>query len=306
MEEHSKDNELCIDIIDIGQGDSIFIEGRDGTTMLVDSGPWYKSQQICDYLEDHDVNHLDYLVATHHDADHIGGHADIIDAYGSEGIGEVYGPMGGDDMGEDPSETKLQYKEALKETKLEETELKEGEDFVLDGAEINVLNPSQEIDSTDRNENSVVLQVTQSDNSVLLAGDVEGEAEERLSEQYPEQLGAVDVAKVPHHGAENGFGSDSLAHIDSKSLIISSSLNNHYYPDENEYDAHPHDEMLERVHEQVEDSDLYWTPFHGTTSTTIDDDGIQIETARGERTLSAADIVALKYYGRSNDLTTSN
>ncbi|WP_248910528.1 ComEC/Rec2 family competence protein [Halocatena marina] len=295
------EDQLCVDVIDVGQGDSILLKGSDGTTVLVDSGPWYSSDQVLDHLDNRDINYLDHFVTTHFDADHIGGHSDVIEAYGSDRIGTVHAPH---QEGVEPPDTKAmnQFKDSMIENGIKPNQIEEGDSFDLGDAEVDILNPSQEIDSTDRNENSVVLQVTQSDNSVLLAGDVEGEAEERLSGQYPEQLSAVDVAKVPHHGAENGFGSNSLAHIDSESLIISSSLNNQYYPDENEYDAHPHDEMLERVHEQVEDSDLYWTPFHGTTSTTIDDDGIQIETARGERTLSAADIVALKYYGRSNDL----
>lgn len=84
---------LRVDLIDVGQADSILLEGPNGTTMLVDSGHWRdRGEHVLDHLDERGIDHLDYLVATHDDRDHIGGHAAIIEEFGSDGIGTVYGP----------------------------------------------------------------------------------------------------------------------------------------------------------------------------------------------------------------------
>ena len=66
------DSGFQIDFIDVGQGDAILVR-CDGHYMLVDGGKADASALIYSYLKSNGIKHLDYMVATHPDADHIGG-----------------------------------------------------------------------------------------------------------------------------------------------------------------------------------------------------------------------------------------
>ena len=72
------DGELEIHHIDVGQADSTLIITPEGETILIDTGDWRQSGQgVIDYLDAHDIDRIDHLVATHAHADHIGGHDEI-------------------------------------------------------------------------------------------------------------------------------------------------------------------------------------------------------------------------------------
>lgn len=294
-------DQLRVDIIDVGQGDSILLEGPDETTMLIDSGPRQDhGKTVLEHLDEHDINHLDHLVATHYDADHIGGHADIIESFGSDRIDTVHVPQWEEI---EPQDTKTvgRFRSSLLRNDIDVNKIKEGDDLTIDGADVDVLNPSPSVETADRNENSVALQVTHNDQSILLAGDVEGEAEGQMFEQYSDQLSTVDSVKASHHGSYNGTGTTSINGTDPESIFISSSLTNGFLHGSGD-NAHPHDEMLKRVHDHEGDIDHYWTAVHGTTSAIVEEDGIRIDPTNERDPLSAADVAALKYYGRDNDL----
>jgi competence protein ComEC len=66
-------SELEIHFIDVGQGDAVLVVAPDGWTALVDTGPPDAGTQVLNYLMEQGVNHLNHLVLTHTDADHLGG-----------------------------------------------------------------------------------------------------------------------------------------------------------------------------------------------------------------------------------------
>ncbi|WP_320939042.1 MBL fold metallo-hydrolase, partial [Lysinibacillus capsici] len=72
-------HEMQVHFIDVGQGDSILIESPSGKTMLIDGGVKGAGQQIVSYLKELGINKLDIVVATHPDADHIGGFIPVLD-----------------------------------------------------------------------------------------------------------------------------------------------------------------------------------------------------------------------------------
>jgi len=85
--------ELEIHHIDVGQADSTLLITPDGETILIDTGHWTDDgETVVDYLDRHDIDRIDHLIATHAHADHIGGHAEIITEYETErdGIGTIY------------------------------------------------------------------------------------------------------------------------------------------------------------------------------------------------------------------------
>jgi competence protein ComEC len=276
-------------MIDVGQGDSTLIEGPDGGTMLIDSGPWYNSDQVLDHLDAHDIDHLDHLVATHDDADHIGGHPDIIEAFGSDRIGAVHGPkMPGRE--EKDTGAKTRYEDALSEHGLEENQLKEGSsNITLSGVEVDVLNPSSEVGSTEYNENSLVMQITHGEQSFLLTGDAVGKAETHLVDNYSEQLDSVDVFKAPHHGADNGTRAEMLMTCSSAVVCFSHGENNQH--------DHPTRDTLART--RLADTEVVSSVVHGSTTFTLDgEETIDIEHEREVETRDVADVTAMIHFAR--------
>lgn len=66
-------DDMRVSFIDVGQGDAILIEAPNGKTMLVDGGKKGEGKAVVEYIRQQGVKRLDYVVATHPDADHIGG-----------------------------------------------------------------------------------------------------------------------------------------------------------------------------------------------------------------------------------------
>ena len=79
--------------IDVGQADATLIVTPAGETILIDSGDWRQDgSTVLAYLDEQDIDRLDHLVATHAHADHIGGHATLIEEFETnrDGIGAIY------------------------------------------------------------------------------------------------------------------------------------------------------------------------------------------------------------------------
>ena len=72
---------LQITYLDVGQGDCTFIQLPNGETMLIDAGNHKDGQSIIQYIQSQDTEVLDYVIATHPHADHIGGMAEVIRAF---------------------------------------------------------------------------------------------------------------------------------------------------------------------------------------------------------------------------------
>lgn len=89
------DGELTVYMLNVGQGSSTLIIGPTGETILIDSGDWRDDgASVIDFLEARDITRIDHLATSHPDADHIGGHAAIIDHFeeNGDGVGAVYDP----------------------------------------------------------------------------------------------------------------------------------------------------------------------------------------------------------------------
>ena len=80
---------LTVHFLDVGQGDSEFIVLPDGKTMLIDAGESECGSTVVSYIKNLGYSKIDYLVATHPHADHIGGMTKVIQSFS---IGAVYMP----------------------------------------------------------------------------------------------------------------------------------------------------------------------------------------------------------------------
>lgn len=85
----SQNDYVSVHFIDVSQGDCQLIELPEGKTMLIDAGDNGTEDRIIDYIESLGIKKIDYLVATHPHADHIGGMAEVIANFD---IGEIYMP----------------------------------------------------------------------------------------------------------------------------------------------------------------------------------------------------------------------
>lgn len=313
---------------DVGQADAYSIITPD-ERIMIDVGEY----QIVSALDTHDSRTIDHLITTHVHDDHIAGLRHLSNEEYS--VEQAYRPNAnrseiGYETGYVNPIILEEYFENLSELGVDFDEIdpvSTGNDILggeTEESSLSVLSPpatsdvlrpkSQETGDPCKfkpekvNPNGVVSKFKGPDGvSGLFMGDVGDEdahyAESWLLEQHNDPDSDVDlnaaILFLGHHGARHGTGAKFLDAVDPEHVVISSSLTNDYTSSENQYDGHPHDATLKRLHEQ--DVAVHWTAVHGTINTTVEDDTVQIEHTTGIET-TAADLAALKYYARANDL----
>lgn len=255
-------HEMQVHFIDVGQGDSILIESPSGKTMLIDGGVKGAGQQIVSYLKELGINKLDIVVATHPDADHIGGLIPVLDNMTIEQFfdsGKVH--------------TSQTFEEML--TRIDEKNIpyhvpKIGDDIEFDkDVNVKVLNANDQ--ATDNNDASIVLKMTYGNVSFLLTGDA-GVALEKEMLQYDVK---ATVLKAGHHGSNTSSSEEFIQAVKPEVTILS-------YGEDNKY-GHPHAEIVDRL--QAIGSKIYATADLGTI--TVSTDGVNYavngkETSRVE------------------------
>lgn len=253
-------HEMHVHFIDVGQGDSILIESPSGKTMLIDGGVKVAGQQIVSYLNELGINKLDIVVATHPDADHIGGLIPVLDNMTTEQFydsGKVH--------------TSQTFEEML--TQIDEKNIpyhvpKIGDDIEFDkDVNVKVLNANDQ--ATDNNDASIVLKMTYGNVSFLLTGDA-GVALEKEMLQYDVK---ATVLKAGHHGSNTSSSDEFVQAVKPEVAILS-------YGEDNKY-GHPHAEVMDRL--QAIGSKIYATADLGTI--TVSTDGVNY-TVNGKETSS--------------------
>ena len=252
----SSDEVLRLHVLNVGQGQSILIQGPEGYRVLVDGGPDSKSatQAIGRILGPLDRN-LDLVVLTHPDEDHFRGLAEVVERY------DVGGVLEGPGQGENP--LYLEWQAAVDRKRIQRIIAVEGQAVILGGTTtIEVLNPPT-LPSTSRsgvNNSSIVLRLTYGNVSFLLTADIEAEAEQRLLRQG--QSLDADVLQVAHHGSKTSTTLGFLEAVSPITAVISAGLDNRH--------GHPHSEVLSRL-EGATDSDMIFnTAEHGNVEFVTD------------------------------------
>lgn len=225
---------LEIYVVDVGQGDAIVLRMPNGATVLIDGGRGWLSgnsdPDITRFLKSLGVSRLDLVVATHADADHIGGLPNVLKRFQ---IGSfVHGP---DSSGSDL------YDELRRELAIAPYPVREvfaGETLSAFGdVEIEVLNP---LPGTDNNDASVALLVEYGEIEILLTGDIEAATERRLLESG--RVRDIEVLKVAHHGSASSTTEEFLEAFDPEIALISVGRGNIY--------RHPSTMVIERLEER--------------------------------------------------------
>lgn len=217
---------LTVTWLDVGQGDAAVIQCG-GQTMLIDGGKPEKSSYIYAWLQQHGLSYLDVIVATHVDADHIGG---LSGALNYASVGTAYCPVT-----TGTTETFQSFVKYLAQQGKQITVPTAGETFELGGAQVQILGPLHSAE--DSNDNSIVLKVSFGATSFLFTGDAE-----RAEEQDLLNAGVnlqSTVLKVGHHGSDTSTSYPFLRAVAPQYAVISVGAGNSY--------GHPTEAVLSRL-----------------------------------------------------------
>ena len=263
---------LSVHFINVGGSVATLVVAPSGETMLVDTGHYDDDgEHVIDYLERHGVDRIDHLVTSHGDADHVGGHAAVIEHFETEGdgVGAVYDPGIAASTA-----TYERYLDAVERHDVTLYETRAGDDIEFGAVDVAVFGPPEPyIDGEARNENSIVLKLTYGATSFLLTGDAEDDQEAHLVAEYGDRLDAT-VLKAGHHGSNSSNGGALLDAAAPEAVVVSSAYDSRY--------GHPHEAVLERFAER--DLTTYWTATHGHTVFVSDGRRVSVRIQRAAPT----------------------
>ena len=221
--------------------------------MLIDGGVKDAGKDIVAYLRSLGGSKLDYVVATHPDADHIGGLIAVLDSISIKNFvdsGKVH-----------TSQTFEEMLTLVNDKNIPYSVPQIGDLLPLDEAlKVEVLAADET--ASDNNEASIVLRIVYNDISFLLAADAGIEGEKEMMERGDVQ---ATILKAGHHGSNTSSSQSFIEAVHPQATILS-------YGQDNKY-GHPHAEVIESL--QKIGSDIYGTAEAGTI--VVKTDGVTFE-----------------------------
>ncbi len=225
---------LTVFFLDVGQGDAAALRTPNGRWIVIDGGPRIPGSDagrrvVVPFLRRQGAGRVAVVVATHGDADHLGGLPAVVEAFNPELVLEPGEPLG-----------RPLYLEFLAEVEASGARwhpARAGDRIEVDGVVLEVLSP----DSLwmrlplDVNDHGVVLRVTYGDERLLFQADAGLPVEGRLAGT----VGPVELLKVGHHGSRTATSDAWLDELAPREAVISVGRNNHY--------GHPAPEVVARL-----------------------------------------------------------
>ena len=273
-----EDSRVRLTMLDVGQGEAIYVQVPGRGRMLVDAGGMLGEgfdigqRVIVPFLLHEWVNRLDVVVLTHPQSDHIGGAPTILREVS---VGEVW--TGGSPAA---SATDVWIQEYLRHRRIPHRVVAAGDPPLRWGhAVLQVIHPTAENASVPPippgrepgpNDRSVVLRVQSGDQAILLTGDLERSGEAAL-------LGsgaavAAQVLKVPHHGSRQSSTEAFLRAVGPTAALLSVGHRNPF--------RHPHPEIVARY--QTAGIRVWRTDRNGAISVEMQPGETRVRGRRGE------------------------
>ena len=230
---------LSVTMLDVGQGDSVYVQTPSGSACLYDGGSsdvkGVGNYRIVPYLKWSGVKELDYVFLSHMDQDHISGIRELAEESGLAGkilIKHAVLPAVGR-----KDEAYLEMEELLGKAGIPILYMGAGDVLEEKNCSFTCLWPEKGAVSEDRNELSLVLLAEYGEFQMLLTGDIGEKAEERLAASGA--LREAEVLKTAHHGSRSSSTEAFLQKIRPMVSLISCSAANRY--------GHPGEETLQRL-----------------------------------------------------------
>jgi competence protein ComEC len=279
------DGRLHVDFLDVGQGDAALVTMPDGTTLMIDGGgqpgfnnprrnasedeavePFERDRRgigeavVSEYLWWRGLSKIDYILATHADADHMEGLNDVARNFKVRGALVARTPQGDAEF--------ARFDDTLQKERVPVLLIARGDSLRFGAVTLEVLWPPavDNANAPSRNNDSIVLRLTCGERVFLLTGDIENEAEEMLT-HAPEELRS-DVVKVAHHGSKTSSTEAFVAATRPTLAVISVGLFSIY--------GHPDKQVVERWRENG--AQVLTTGQRGTVSVSTDGRDLRIET----------------------------
>ncbi|HWS88459.1 MAG TPA: ComEC/Rec2 family competence protein [Pyrinomonadaceae bacterium] len=271
------DGRLRVDFLDVGQGDAALVTMPDGATLLVDGGgrPDFRRSgtedeveefepdsrgvgeaAVAEYLWWRGLDRLDYVLATHADADHIDGLNDILKSFTARAALVGRAPQG--------DEAFARFSHTAREAGVPLYVVSRGDRLRFGAVEVDVLWPPP--GEASANDDSVVLRLRHGRRTLLLTGDIESRAERTLlSEGFDLR---ADALKVAHHGSRTS-STDAFVNATRPALAVVSVARDSPY-------GHPHPEVLARW--RAAGAQVLTTGERGTVTVSTDGEDLKVET----------------------------
>lgn len=237
-------NGVGIYFLDVGQGDSTIISTAKNKTIVIDGGEGEKSgfdygkNVLFPFLINKGVRKIDFLIFSHFDSDHCGGLIYLLENIKVEKIliGKQF-----------EKNENFEYIVNLANKKhIKIIELQAGNKINIEkNSSLEILWPSvaEKISENAINNNSLVCKFVYKNFSMLLTGDIESIAEEKLLGKYKNtnRLNA-NILKIAHHGSKTSSIQEFLNEVNPKIALIGVGRKNKF--------GHPNQEVLERLKEK--------------------------------------------------------
>jgi len=221
---------LTFAMLDIGQGDALFIESPTGTQILVDGGPPKKILSALASVMSPFDRSIDAIIITNPDQDHIGGFLDVLKIYK---VDRVFEPGTISD-----SKIYQNLKDEIKIKNISKILAKKGMRLHFGGgAVMDILFPDRDMSGWERNDGSVVARLSYGNTSIMLTGDATTKTEKIILSGTPKVALASDILKVGHHGSRTSTSYAFVQAVAPEYAIISDGEDNKY--------GHPHKETLD-------------------------------------------------------------
>ena len=250
--------DLEVHFLDVGQGDCTIVL-CDGEVMVIDGGPYGKSDFIYSYIRKTlKLRHVDCIVSTHPHVDHVYGLSTVLNAARTDLL--LTPVLEWDSKA---------FSFMLKYAKKQDTPIvvpNEGDTLQLGGATVTILHCWPEAINMQRtNDTSIVLRVDYGDTSFLFTADAEDWSEYMMIDAGVNLK--ADVLKVAHHGSRYSSTQEFLNVVQPGYAVISVGKDNSY--------SHPHEEVLARL--QKVGANVLRTDEMGTIIMKSDGNSIHLE-----------------------------
>lgn len=261
---------LEITIVDVGQGDCIYLSDDRGRKYLIDGGSSDKRDvaeyQMVPFLKYKGADRLDMVFVTHPDSDHENGIRQMLTSYEETGI-EIGTLVLPDVTEESKNEAYRTLEASAKKAGVPVFYIHAGEAVQNGELMLTCLHPEEKYVCEDTNAYSIVLYLTYKNFSALFTGDLEGEGEQTVTDGLSRICDGVTLLKVAHHGSGNSTGTAFLEAASPAVSVISCGKDNSY--------GHPHAQLLHRLEDCG--TKIYRTTESGAVTVRTDGKKVWVE-----------------------------